>query len=115
MTGGVQKEKLPMDYWKTNFAFNQVEKKTGTGTLSSTISDNLPPAHSKSTMGSSANIGFTEIKGTVGKIQHEGANLLQRNRAKSIKSSFTVGNSKAGFDTSYKNQFIWKVPKFDGN
>ena len=115
MTGGFHKEKLPMDYWKTNFAFNQVEKKTGTGTLASSISDNLPQNHSKSTMGTSSIGGFAEIKGTVGKIQPEGSNMLQRNRAKSIKSSFTVGNSKGGFDTSYKNQFIWKVPKFDGN
>ena len=104
-----------MDYWKTNFAFNQVDKKTGSGVLTSSISDNLPPNHSKSTIATSSNVGFSELKGILGRAPNEGPNILQRNRTKSIKSSFTVGSSNREFDTSYKNQFIWKVPKFDGN
>lgn len=101
--------KLPMDYWKTNFAFNQVEKKTETGSLHNSMIDQYGPT-AKSSMGTTRS-GFSEISGLCK--QQNDKNILQRNKAKAIKSSFTVGYSKGEFNTSYNNQFLWKVPKVD--
>ena len=111
MQGVSQKEKLPMDYWKTNFTFNQVEKKTGTGSLNCSAADNVK-GQSKLPINSTTKIGSTEIKNPNIRSQNEN-NILQKNKEKSIKSSFVVGHSKGEFNTSYKNQFIWKVPKVD--
>lgn len=111
LQGVYQKEKLPMDYWKTNFIFNQVDKKTETGSLNCSASEH-PNNQLKIPISSSTKIGFTEIKNFNNKGQSDNM-ILQRNKEKSIKSSFVVGHSKGEFNTSYKNQFIWKVPKVD--
>ena len=110
MQGANQKEKLPMDYWKTNFTFNQVDKKTETGSLNCSSTEHNYP--SKNNKNSVTKMGFTELKNHVIKSHNENSNLM-RIKEKSIKSSFVVGHSKGEFGTSYKNQFIWKVPKVD--
>lgn len=102
-----QNTKLPMDYWKTNFTFNQVAKQTETGSLSNSTGD-YTGTH-KSSIGSTRS-GFSDFKGFS---KANESSLLQKNKVNSTKTNFTVGYSKNEFDTSYKNQYLWKVPKVD--
>jgi hypothetical protein len=100
---GTPAQKLPIDYWKTNFSFNQVSHQTGTGALSNGIADGYVSSLKSSIR--SAKAEFAQIKNEVD------SKSMIRNKVKANKSSFTVGHSKGDFETSYKQQFLWKVPK----
>ena len=92
---GPPASKLPIDYWKTNFSFNQVSQQTETGSLASPVVESNVGSL-KSSMGSTRT-DFSELKNITR--MHNDPKTLMRNKAKSIKSSFTVGYSKGDFGT----------------
>lgn len=101
-----KKKELPMDYWKTNFSFNQISTDQNNANV-----ENSSYAMNASTKSSKTD--FSDIRSLVSKNSAEMNNVLRKNKGNAQKSHFTVGFTKGDFGTSYKNQYLWKVPKYD--
>ncbi|CAI2361909.1 unnamed protein product [Moneuplotes crassus] len=97
-TGG--RSSNDIDYWKANFSFNQVPSQIGAGSMnSSVVNQNYPSIRANKSV-------ISEI----GKYSQEPDKKMQaQNKKKSTKSNFQIGFEKNDFDTSYKNQYMWKT------
>lgn len=98
-----QKTKPPMDYWKTNFKFNQLSESSNTNPHEGINGYTNSLKSSKN--------DFNDIKSNNAK-QNTNLNAhLLKNKTNALKSNFHVGYNKDTFQSSYNNQFTWKVPK----
>ena len=102
------KVKAIADYWKTNFTFNQVPKKTGAGSFNNSM-DGGNNVLMKNSLRSTKS-GFSDMR----RFSKDGGvdrNYLLKNQANSLKSNVINGLNKNDFSTSYNKQFMWKVAK----
>lgn len=105
---GGQKEKPPMDYWKTNFTLNQIARQPSAKSVLNSLTEphegHLKPSFS------TTKDGLIEVKGPSFKTKN-GNVLLMKNKANSLRSNVMIGAAKGEFGTSYSNQYSWKNPK----